>query len=349
MIKSKSYPRVAIAGNPSDGFWGKCVSFAFKNYKAEVIIKEEDEKRENNNILVNPKNLKEIKNPAYKDTQLLIAALSSFFLFCELNKIKIDKRKFLIDYQSNIPYRVGFSGSAAISIATLKAINQFYNTKLTESEIERIALHAETGIIGRSAGPQDPVTVSREVALHMDFTKEAYQRKEKNKLVKLAIVHRDFSSTKAYLHKDTPDPLITKLEINQEMPFFIISGGEGSDSSIANSINVKAYKENNKFVIEGMEKISKLADCAKEAIIAQNEKDLGKIIKENFLLSLKYFDRSYLGEGNIELVNRAINIGACAKFPGSGGAVFGMYFGEKMFQKLKERFRKYTVEKVRPC
>ena len=38
IIHAKAFPRAGLIGNPSDGYFGKTISFVFKNYSAEVIL-----------------------------------------------------------------------------------------------------------------------------------------------------------------------------------------------------------------------------------------------------------------------------------------------------------------------
>lgn len=43
MIRRKSYARAGLVGNPSDGYFGKTISFIVKNFEAEVILYESPE------------------------------------------------------------------------------------------------------------------------------------------------------------------------------------------------------------------------------------------------------------------------------------------------------------------
>lgn len=331
MIKTYAFPRVSIAGNPSDGFWGKCVSMSFSNFSAKCIIL--------------PSNKFKIKN----ENKLIKAVIKTFFEYCRLNNIKFKKKKFSLRYKSNIPFRLGFSGSTALSISVIRALNKFYSTKIPDEAIENIALHAETKWLKRYAGPQDPVCVNKETCLYMDFSKEAYKKKlpYKNNPIKNAAVHVDYSSSKDYLINPVKTN-IQKLKISKDFIFFIIYGKEGSDSSVELSPNVKAYRKKNKKIIKAMKKISVLAIKAKKAILKKDKKRLGEIINKNFYLSVKYFDRDYLGNKNISLVEETIKLGAYAKFPGSGGAVLGLCLNSIVFKKIKKHFEKkgFKTERI---
>jgi len=43
IIKSKAYARAALIGNPSDGYFGKTISFTFDNFAATVTLYESPE------------------------------------------------------------------------------------------------------------------------------------------------------------------------------------------------------------------------------------------------------------------------------------------------------------------
>ena len=43
IIKTKAYARAALIGNPSDGYFGKTISFTFSNFAATVILYESPE------------------------------------------------------------------------------------------------------------------------------------------------------------------------------------------------------------------------------------------------------------------------------------------------------------------
>ena len=43
IIKQVSYPRAALIGNPSDGYFGKTIAFLFSNFHAEILLYESPE------------------------------------------------------------------------------------------------------------------------------------------------------------------------------------------------------------------------------------------------------------------------------------------------------------------
>ena len=98
MIKTFAYPRASIAGNPSDGFWGKCVSITFSNYHAECIIKDSKifiiKNKEN---ILEFKNKKDLLNLNIETNKLALAAIKTFFEFCKLNNINYPEKRFYLE------------------------------------------------------------------------------------------------------------------------------------------------------------------------------------------------------------------------------------------------------------
>ncbi|MFA7054339.1 MAG: GHMP kinase, partial [Kiritimatiellia bacterium] len=43
IIRTKAYPRAALIGNPSDGYFGKTIAFTFSNFSARVTLYESPE------------------------------------------------------------------------------------------------------------------------------------------------------------------------------------------------------------------------------------------------------------------------------------------------------------------
>ena len=43
ILKCKAFPRAALVGNPSDGYFGKTIAFVFHNYSAEAELYESPE------------------------------------------------------------------------------------------------------------------------------------------------------------------------------------------------------------------------------------------------------------------------------------------------------------------
>ena len=131
LIKTISFARAGLLGNPSDGYFGKTVSFAFSNFSAELTMYETPELgfvpgEVDDATFDSPDDLlKEIQLFGYYGGIRLMKAVSKlFFLYCRDHGIDIPKKNFTVRYTSDIPRLVGLSGSSAICTAMLKALQQ---------------------------------------------------------------------------------------------------------------------------------------------------------------------------------------------------------------------------------
>ncbi|MBE0652293.1 MAG: GHMP kinase, partial [Bacteroidales bacterium] len=133
IINSVSYPRAALIGNPSDGYYGKTIAFLFSNFKAEVVLYESPELE----ILPSEydssvfSSLKTITDHVrlygyYGGIRLLKAAIKKFYEYCQDKHYPLENKNFTLRYVSNIPFRLGLAGSSAIITACMRALMQFY-------------------------------------------------------------------------------------------------------------------------------------------------------------------------------------------------------------------------------
>ena len=133
IIETNSYPRAAVIGNPSDGYFGKTIAFVFSNFKATVQLYQTPEleiKPERLDVthFISIKELVEDVNHAgyYGGMRLIKGVIKVFYEYSLKNNIKLANKNFTIRYSSNIPLRLGLAGSSAIISACLKAICLFY-------------------------------------------------------------------------------------------------------------------------------------------------------------------------------------------------------------------------------
>ncbi|HPR32833.1 MAG TPA: hypothetical protein PLK12_12085, partial [Prolixibacteraceae bacterium] len=90
IIKTQSYPRAALIGNPSDGYFGKTIAFVFRNFSASVQLYESPL------LEIKPEKLDQpvfdsiealvdgIKlNGYYGGVRLLKATIKTFYRYCQ--------------------------------------------------------------------------------------------------------------------------------------------------------------------------------------------------------------------------------------------------------------------------
>ena len=74
-----------------------------------------------------------------------------------------------LHFSTTIPREVGLSGSSAIVISALRAVAGLWQVQLNALDVARLALVAETELLGITAGPQDRVVQSYGGVLDMAF------------------------------------------------------------------------------------------------------------------------------------------------------------------------------------
>ena len=176
IIETYSYPRAAVIGNPSDGFFGKTIAFVFSNFIANVQLWETPEleikpERLDMVLFSSMANLAEEVNFAgyYGGMRLLKATVKVFYDYCTENNITLDPRNFTIRYHSNIPLRLGLAGSSAIITACFKALQQFFGIIIEPQIMANLVLSVEAKELGIAAGLQDRVAQAYEHPVFMDF------------------------------------------------------------------------------------------------------------------------------------------------------------------------------------
>ena len=88
-----------------------------------------------------------------------------------------------------------------------------------------------------------------------------------------------------------------------------------------------------------------LAERVKELLLAGRGREIGPLLNENFDLRRRLYK---ISKGNIEMVETAREVGASAKFTGSGGAIVGTYEDDAMFDRLREALEPQGVAVIRP-
>ena len=116
-IVTQAFARAALAGNPSDGYFGKTLSYTMRDFWATVVLYEwpqleilpgvEDHARFDS--------LAELASDVkrfgyYGGLRLVKASLKKFHDYCAHEGIELPNRNFSIRYETNIPRGVGMAG-----------------------------------------------------------------------------------------------------------------------------------------------------------------------------------------------------------------------------------------------
>ncbi len=327
IIRTKAYPRVGLIGNPSDGYFGKTISFAFGNFCSEVILYETPELE----ILPSEKDhsrfnsitdiVKDVKlHGYYGGIRLLKATVKKFYDYCNENQIELHRKNFTIRYTSSIPHGVGLAGSSAIITACLRALMAFYGVSIAKYIQANLVLSAEMDELHISAGLQDRVIQVYEGLVYMNFSKEIMTRQ-------------------GYGNYETLEPvLLPKL--------YVAYRKDLSEPTEVFHNNIRErFQRREREVIEAMRFWAGLADKVKRCLLNGQTEKIGGLLNANFDRRRKIY---HLSQENIQMVETVRSTGASAKFTGSGGAIVGTYENEQMFSQLKKKIRKLKIKVIKP-
>jgi glucuronokinase len=327
IIETKSYPRAALLGNPSDGYFGRTIAFPFRNFSARVTLYESPELEilpadYDSNVFDSIRELSEdvAFYGYYGGIRLLKAAVKRFYGLAVTRGLSLHDRNFTLRYASDIPYRLGLAGSSAIITACTRALMQFYRVELPPHELAGLVLAVETEELGISAGLQDRVVQAYDAPVYMDFDRKTMEER-------------------GYGHYEEMDPrLFRNLYIAYDTDL-----SEGSE--VVHNDFRERFHFGVKEVIDAIAQWSALTVEGKEALESGNSRKLDELINRNFDIRR---DVMNLSARNIEMVDLARSAGASAKFTGSGGAIIGQYRDERTFEKLNARLAPRKINVIKP-
>ena len=336
IIRQRAYARAGLVGNPSDGYHGKTVSIIVRNFHASVILYEwerielllsqEDQSRfDSIDDLVEDVEL----HGYYGGIRLVKATIKKFVEFCGQQRsqghrqYELPDRKFAIRYESNIPRQVGLAGSSAIIVATLRALMKFYDVRIPQDVQPSLALSVETDELGIPAGLQDRVIQVYEGVAYMDFARES--------------MHTEFG------YECGRYEVLSSDKLHQLYIAYATEHGEPTEA-VHNPLRAR-FEQGDQAVISAMDDFARYASEAKSTILEGNMDRLSQLVDQNFDTRRAI---CRLNDEHVRMVETARQVGASAKFAGSGGAIIGIYRDEGMFRKLKNELGKLHCQVFKP-
>ena len=327
IIEKHAYPRAALIGNPSDGYFGKTIAFIFSNFRATVQLYHSPElkivpERLDVDIFGSISELadKVSSNGYYGGIRLIKAAIKVFYQHCTSNNIDLSNDNFTIRYHSNIPLRLGLAGSSAIITACFKALMEFYRVDIENPILANLILSVETNELGIAAGLQDRVAQVYETPIFMDFNKDLMEGRGYGEYIPLNMCH-------------FPNIYIA----------YRTNLSEGTEV-LHNNLKAR-YNIGEQAVLDAMTQWAMLTEQFRKALSNKDNVLMAQLINQNFDLRRSLVN---IEPGNIEMVELARSTGASAKFTGSGGAIIGTYTDENQFEALKVLLGNKGIEIIKP-
>lgn len=327
LIHKKAFARAGLVGNPSDGYFGKTISFIVRDFWAEVTLFESPEvhieqNERDDSVFGSVEEL--VRNVRqfgyYGGIRLLKAGVKRFFEYCQKEGIPIHGRNFTLRYQSNIPPQVGMAGSSAIITACWRALMEFYNVEIPKNIVPSLVLAVENEELGIPAGLQDRVIQAYEGVVFMDFNRASIEK----------LGHGIYEEIDPALLPPIYVAYTTRLSEGTEVLHNDLRG---------------RWKRGDREVVSAMYQWGNLAQRVRDMIVDGRGREIGPLLNENFDLRRRICK---LGQGNIDMVEAARSVGASAKFTGSGGAIVGTYEDEAMFERLKTALEPLEVAVIQP-
>lgn len=327
LIRTRSFARVGLLGNPSDGYFGKTVSFAFRNFAADLVMYETPElgfipSDVDDATFASPDELlRDIQLFGYYGgIRLMKAVAKLFFLYCRERGIALSNKNFTVRYTSNIPRLVGLSGSSAICTAMLKALQQFYAVTIPLEEAPTLCLEAERDELGIQCGLQDRVIQMYEGCVFMDFDQ---------KLVE---------STGHGRYERIDPALLPRLYVAYDPRRAEVSGTYHKKLRVL-------FEEKKPDILAAMSEFADIAQKGRDALLAGRRDELPALVNANFDLRDRIFN---VAPANRTMVMTARSAGVSAKFAGSGGAIVGTYEDDAQFSRLSAALATIGCQTIRP-
>ncbi|HRK32435.1 MAG TPA: hypothetical protein PLD59_15325 [Tepidisphaeraceae bacterium] len=327
IITQHAHARAGLVGNPSDGYFGKTISFIIRNFSATVslwesphfeIIQSEGDlsKYESLDSFLRDQKL----YGYYGGVRLMKAAVKRFHHYCEQQGRELDRRSFTLTYKTDIPRLVGLSGSSAIVTATMRALMEFYNIEIPQHYLPTLVLSVERDELGINAGLQDRVIQTYEGMVYMDFERTQVESQGYGKYEPLR----------------PPKP----------PPIYVAFDPQRAEISDVPHRNLRElWNRGDAGVVAAMRKLSDLTDAGRKAIMAADWGELGRVIDANYAVRQSIMN---IAPENHRMVETARSVGASAHFSGSGGAICGLYRDGKHYQDIVDALASIRCTTIRP-
>lgn len=327
MIETFAYARAGLLGNPSDGYYGKTISFLVRNFRARVLLFPSAllEIRPGKSDRPVFESLDELYRTTrwrgyYGGIRVIQALIVRFLDYCRETGVELEERNFTLEYETNVPLRLGMGGSSAIITAALRALIQYFQVEIPLPVQAKLVLEAETRELGVPAGPQDRVIQALEGLVYMDF-------------------RRDLMESRGYGEYEHLDPsLLPNMYLAYRTAL--------SEGTEVFHTNIKErWLRDDPEVVQAMQMWASYAERGRSALIERNYGELGELINLNYDLRARLYR---ISKGNVEMIELARSTGASANFSGSGGAITGTYEDEDTFQRLVAVMKPHQIAVIKP-
>jgi glucuronokinase len=203
------------------------------------------------------------------------------------------------------------AGSSALVTAALHCLMEYYEVDIPKVVQPNVILGVEARELGISAGLQDRVSQVYQGCVYMDFD-------------------RAFMDAHDHGRYEEIDPqLLPEMFIAYRTDL-----AEGSEV-FHNDIRER-WRQGDAEVLHAMQDFAAYTDEVRALLLAGRGSEIGPWLDKNFDRRRDIY--TAMSPRNIELVQRAREVGAHCKFAGSGGAIVGTYPDEATLDRIRRAF-----------
>ena len=258
--------RIGLLGNPGDLYGGKVLAATIDTFETVATVTD--------TVSSAPASFQ----PDVGDLQRLAVA-----------RVPPSKRAIALGLTTDVPLRSGLSGSSAVLLATLRALDAHLDLGLAPLEMAQIAWDIEREDLGLVAGPQDRVIQALGGLQYMDFSGP------------------DDIGVHESLDPDLLPPLLVAWPKEP-----------GTPSGDVHRALWERWSAGDSALRQSLAGFAEIADTGRQALLDRNTTTFCDAVDANFNLRRSIFT---LDDEQATLVTAARAAGAAAKFCGSGGAI----------------------------
>jgi len=328
--------RVGLLGNPSDNYYGRCISALIRNWRAiarlyphenrwdlSVSIDLDDEEG-----TLEFNSMQALADVAEADgvggellggdgmRRIVLGCLVRFQRECVESGFCPGTGGYRLEVSTDIPRQVGLAGSSAIETAITRALLTLHGlgTSLPPHAIADLVLGVETEVLSMGGGLQDRLPQAYNQMLYMDFRKDLMQGRGWGEYTQM-------------------DPALLP-------PLWLAYGDIGLPSGDILAQVTSKWEGREGEMTAIIEQLSNVALLGKNAIETGDRAGVSSLMDRNFDLRAELYGEELLGK-SFEMVNLARSLGSSAKQPGSGGAIIGVIPDDDFIERAQPAFEEH--------
>ncbi|KAF0030282.1 hypothetical protein F2P81_017013 [Scophthalmus maximus] len=365
-ITCRSYARVGLMGNPSDGFNGKTIAMTISNFWAEVTLVESQTLVLVPHPLNDPTEFGSLqdlfcisrKEGYLGGLRLLQATCKKFYQFCSkqggnefskahtMPQISSEDISFcpLILHLSTIPWLLMFIIRLLFVLRCSIALTKQNFTLKYDTNIPRqVGLAGSSAIVSATlkclmefyniTDNDLPKPVRANFILNVETDELFITAGLQDRVVQVyeGLVCMDFSKK---LMEEQGYGNYVSMDMSNLPLFWLAYLSDPSDSGRIHSNIRQRWLSGEPQVVEAMNTFAELTDQARSALQDRDWSRLAQLMDQNFELRRSVYTDDCLGPGNLKMVLLGKQFGSAVKLPGSGGAVVGLCLDQDRLVRL---------------